>query len=139
MITLNSRTSGKIGEESAEAYLKAKGHRIITVNYRTYGGELDIVSVRKGTLVFTEVKTKSSALRGAPWEELDYKKEKALLKAAYWFKKVECFEGKVPYYIGKIKLWLKYKDTRFDLAEVFLHRGRVRQIIYTKNVIKTEM
>lgn len=138
---MNNRISGKIGEEAAEAYLKRAGHRIITVNYRTYGGELDIVSVHKGVLVFTEVKTKSSSYRGAPWEELDFKKQRALAKAAYWFRRVECADGKVPYYIGigRIRLWLKFKTTRFDLAEVFLHRGRVRQIIYTKNVIKTEM
>lgn len=138
---MNNRISGKIGEEAAEAYLKRKGHRIITVNYRTYGGELDIVSLHKGELVFTEVKTKASKWRGAPWDELSYKKEKALLKAAYWFRKTECFEGRVPYFIGigRIRFWLKYKKHRFDLVEVFLQGDKARQIIHTKNVIKTEM
>lgn len=136
---MNSRTSGRIGEEAAEAYLKRRGHRIITVNYRTYGGELDIVSVKDKVLVFTEVKTKSTSFRGAPTGELTQRKEKALLKAGYWFMRVECREGRVPYYIGKLRFSLKYKKYRYDLAEIFLEGDTVRQIIHTQNVIKTEM
>ncbi len=135
---MNSKTSGKIGEEIAEAYLKRKGHRIITVNYSTYGGELDIVSLHKGVLVFTEVKTKSSAFRGEPWQELSYVKEKKLKKAAYWFMKVDGAEGKVPYYIGKLRFGLRYYGYRYDLIEVSLKGEKPLQIIHTQNVLKTE-
>ncbi|MBQ3081189.1 MAG: YraN family protein [Clostridia bacterium] len=135
---MNNRISGKIGEAAAEAFLKRRGHRIITVNYRTYGGELDIVSVHKGILVFTEVKTKSTSFRGAPVGELTYDKERRLLKAGYWFRRVDGKEGKVPYYVGKLRFTLKYKKYRYDLVEVYLHGGTARQIIHTKNVIKTE-
>ena len=135
---MNNRTSGRIGELAAEAYLKRHGHRIITVNYRTYGGELDIVSVHKGVLVFTEVKTKSTSYRGTPAGELTYAKASALLKAGYWFRRVECSGNRVPYYLGRLRLTLKYKEYRFDLVEVALHGETARQIIHTKNVIKTE-
>ena len=137
---MNSKTSGRIGEAAAEAYLKGKGHRIITVNYRTYGGELDIVSLRGGVLVFTEVKSKSSGYRGSPRDELGGVKTKNLVRAAYWFRKTECSGGRVPYYtgIGRLRFMLKYKNYRFDLVEVFLQGDTAVQIIHTKNVIKTE-
>ena len=138
---MNNKTSGRIGElgeAAAERFLKRRGHRIVTVNYRTYGGEIDIVSVHKGTLVFTEVKTKSSRYRGAPIGELSYTKIKNLLKAGYWFERVECENHRVPYYIGRLRLTLKYKDHRFDLVEVFVEDDTARQIMHTKNVIKTE-
>lgn len=135
---MNNKTSGKIGEAAAEAFLKRRGHRIITVNYNTQGGELDIVSLHKGVLVFTEVKAKSSRYRGAPVGELSYTKINNLLKAGYWFVRVECKNHRVPYYMGRFRLALKYKSYRFDLIEVFLENDVARQIMHTKNVIKTE-
>lgn len=118
--------------------MKRRGHRIITVNYSTYGGEIDIVSVHKGVLVFTEVKTKSTSFRGAPLSELTYEKEKKLLKAGYWFRRVDGKGGRVPYYVGRLRFTLKYEKYRYDLVEVFLRGETARQIIHTKNVIKTE-
>lgn len=132
---MSSRISGRIGEDAVIAYLKKHKHRIITANYKTNGGELDIVSVKKGVLVFTEVKTKTTACRGAPLEELTPHKAAALKRAAASFIKVDGADGRVPYYIGPLRFTLGYRTHRFDLAEVCVCRDKAQQIIYTKNVL----
>jgi len=48
---------GRRGERLAAGKLEADGYRVIERNYRTREGELDIVAVRDGTIVFCEVKT----------------------------------------------------------------------------------
>src|SRR6185503_15621286 len=48
---------GRRGERLAAGKLEADGYRVIERNYRTREGELGIVAVRGGTIVFCEVKT----------------------------------------------------------------------------------
>src|SRR4051794_3752093 len=48
---------GRRGERLAAGKLESDGYRVIERNYRTREGELDIVAVRDGMLVFCEVKT----------------------------------------------------------------------------------
>jgi putative endonuclease len=48
---------GRRGERLAAGKLESDGYRVVERNYRTRHGELDIVAVRGGLLVFCEVKT----------------------------------------------------------------------------------
>lgn len=54
------RERGFEAEKLACRYLKKKGHRIITTNYTTKVGEIDIISSCRGVLVFTEVRSRKS-------------------------------------------------------------------------------
>ena len=56
---MNTKSSiGKLGEDLACDYLKSKGYRIFTRNYRAKIGEIDIIAIdRDKTLVFFEIKT----------------------------------------------------------------------------------
>lgn len=47
---------GKSYEQKAAAYLQEQGVSLITVNYRCRQGEIDIVGIHEGCLVFVEVK-----------------------------------------------------------------------------------
>jgi len=51
-----STRSGNIGESQASRYLQHRGYRILDRNARLGRGELDIVALHKGILVFVEVK-----------------------------------------------------------------------------------
>ncbi len=48
---------GRAGERAAARYLELCGCRILARNARTFGGELDIVALDGGILLFVEVKT----------------------------------------------------------------------------------
>lgn len=59
---------GRFGEDTAAAYLAAAGLTLLDRNWRCAGGELDIVAQEGTTLVFVEVKTRSTAAFGDPAE-----------------------------------------------------------------------
>jgi putative endonuclease len=51
---------GLSAESRAAAFLIAKGYRILARRFRTPLGEIDIVALRRGVLVFVEVKARDS-------------------------------------------------------------------------------
>ena len=53
-----SAPRGNAGENAVCDYLKKQGSAIIKRNYRTKGGEIDIISEKDGCIAFTEVKTR---------------------------------------------------------------------------------
>jgi putative endonuclease len=50
---------GKKGEEIAMKYLSDLGYAIVDTNVKTGRGEIDIIAMGKGMIVFVEVKTRS--------------------------------------------------------------------------------
>ena len=59
IIGKNKSNVGIIGEESAKKWLILKGYSIITQNFKTYHGEIDIVGIKDEVTYFIEVKTVS--------------------------------------------------------------------------------
>lgn len=57
---------GRRGEALAASYLEQRGYRIVTRNYRTRLGEIDIVAQDGQTLVFVEVKVRRNPRFGSP-------------------------------------------------------------------------
>lgn len=73
---------GRRGEEEAARYLASLGFRILERRFRTAAGEIDIVAREAGTLVFVEVKARSSISYGRPAEAVGRRKRARLLRAA---------------------------------------------------------
>lgn len=73
---------GRYGEELAAAWLKNKGYTIIVRNYRKPFGEVDIIALDCGCLVFVEVKTRRSKQFGLPAESVTVKKQHQISKVA---------------------------------------------------------
>jgi putative endonuclease len=63
-----NKETGRLGEDLATKFLEAKGYKILDRNYSTKFGELDIIARDGETLVFVEVKTKTSDQFGSPEE-----------------------------------------------------------------------
>ena len=78
---------GSKGEDLAAEFLKGKGYRIIGRNYKTPIGELDIIAKDGETLVFIEVKTRSSNAFGYPFEAVDSRKKHKLKNLALFYLK----------------------------------------------------
>lgn len=76
------RPIGGSGEDIAAAFLQDLGFRILTRNYRKRFGEIDIVAEEGDTLVFVEVKTRSSAAFGSPLEAVDARKQRRMARTA---------------------------------------------------------
>ena len=83
---LISNPTAKLGEEIATNYLKNKGYKIIERNFRKGYGEIDIIATFQNTLVFIEVKTRTTALFGGALESIGYHKLKSLIKTAQFYK-----------------------------------------------------
>jgi putative endonuclease len=65
-VHLKNSELGKIGEDIATSYLQNLGYEILERNWRFKRVELDIVAQIGSTLVFCEVKTRSSFSHGIP-------------------------------------------------------------------------
>jgi putative endonuclease len=76
---------GREGERVAARHLRRNGYKILYRNFRApHGGEVDIVCRDKtcATLVFIEVKTRSSLAFGAPVEAVTREKQKLIARGA---------------------------------------------------------
>lgn len=79
----NKRQSlGRWGEEFAANYLAQKGYEIIEQNMRNEYGEIDLITMFEKTLVFVEVKTRSSESFGFPEESVTAVKQAHLIDTA---------------------------------------------------------
>lgn len=104
---MSNKEVGQKGEILAQEYFKKLGYDIIEVNKRfSKLCEIDIIAKDKDTLVFAEVKTRSSEFCGSPLE--------AITKAKYQNIKTGLF-----LYLGETKI--KYKKFRIDAVSVILN------------------
>ena len=76
------RQRGQQGEQIAVTYLQRQGYRIQQQNYRSRYGEIDIIAWDGSTLVFVEVKTKTTTTFGLPQEMVDHRKQRTLTRVA---------------------------------------------------------
>jgi putative endonuclease len=76
---------GKEGERVAELYLKHKGYKLVERNYRCSAGELDLIVLDRGVVVFVEVKTRSGHGFGSPLEAVEFHKQRKMIQAAQYF------------------------------------------------------
>jgi len=76
------KSLGKRGEDAAARFLKRQGYHILVRGLDSRLGELDIVAVDGRTVVFVEVKTRSTSDAGHPTEAIDSRKEQRMTQAA---------------------------------------------------------
>jgi len=81
------KTLGRRGEEAAARFLKRLGYKILARSRRLAPGELDLVALDGRTIVFVEVKTRTSADVGHPAEAVDAVKQRKLTRLAVTFLK----------------------------------------------------
>ena len=89
---MEKKVLGRKGEELALRFLKKRGYRIIEKNYVCKMGEMDIIAKEKDTLVFVEVKTRTSTTFGPPQLAVNPTKQMQLSKVALNFLKQKNLE-----------------------------------------------
>jgi putative endonuclease len=76
------KSLGERGEDAAARYLKRQGLRILERGHDSRLGEIDIIAVDDRTVVFVEVKTRSSADAGRPEDAIDVLKQRRMTQSA---------------------------------------------------------
>ncbi len=100
---MKSKIKGELGEETAVKYLQKQKYKIIQRNFKSVTGEIDIIALDKKTLVFVEVKTRTSGFFGLPREAVNEKKQYKIARTAQDFMR--------QHKVYSLK-------TRFDVVEV---------------------
>jgi putative endonuclease len=73
---------GQSSEQMAAQFLRRNGYQILEHNYRTQAGEIDIIAMHKGALVFVEVKARRSGSYGDPKYAITPAKRRKISMAA---------------------------------------------------------
>ena len=98
---------GAWGESLAWEYLRKKKYKLVSANYRTRYGEIDLIVSNRKYLVFVEVKTRKSSDFARASEFVDYRKQSRLITTA------EIYLSQYPTDL----------QPRFDVIEVYLPDG----------------
>jgi putative endonuclease len=112
---------GTEGEDLAVRFLKKeKGYKIITRNYKTLIGEIDIIAKDGDTIVFIEVKTRTDDAFGYPFEAVNKRKKQKLKNLALLYLKNQGKESPV----------------RFDVLSILCMENGLKEIEHIKDAFE---
>jgi len=109
---------GILGERAAKKFLKQQGLKFLTANFKSDRGEIDLIFSDADCLVFAEVKTRSSEEWSRPSAAVDAQRRRRLSQCGLDYLRLL----KNP----RVKV-------RFDIVEVLLADGEVREIRHLPN------
>ena len=83
---MNRARTGQRGEAAAAKFYLDRGCRLLTHNFHTRMGELDVVVQEPdGTLVFCEVKTRAKDSLDTPAAAVNAAKQRRIIASAAWY------------------------------------------------------
>ena len=100
---LKALSFGRESEKRAASFLKKNGYTIIDKNYSCRQGEIDLIASDGDTLVFCEVKARSSKAFGTPLEGITKAKAAKIRKSAEHY---------------MLRKGIKNVDCRFDVVTI---------------------
>jgi putative endonuclease len=103
-----TKATGRRGEEAVVLWLEREGYQIITQNFQTRLGEVDIIATRDEVMAFVEVKTRNNVYFPMS-QTITYAKQQRIIKAAKYFISSQQLRDKV---------------FRFDIALVRIEYGK---------------
>ena len=108
----STREKGELGEKRAKEYLVSLGYTVLTTNFFSSFGEIDIVGMKENVVVFFEVKSWSTF----GTEELERSVNKKKLRRIQ--KTAEEYRRKFPQY--------EEKQFQFDLIFIDISNNEVK-------------
>ena len=109
---------GRLGERAAKRHLRRRGLKFLAANFRSARGEIDLIFRDGDCLVFVEVKARSSEEWTRPAAAVNAHKRRLLSQTALDYLRLL----KNP----EVKI-------RFDIVEVLLANGAVREVRHLPN------
>ncbi len=114
---------GDSGERVAALFLEQRGYKILERNFRTRGGEIDLIAEDADGLAFVEVRTRRGDLAGAPEESLTPRKRARLIAMAVEF-------------LSRHAEWAE-RPWRIDFVAIELEQnGKVKRIEVIKSAVE---
>lgn len=108
---------GRQGEALACRFLEEKGYIILARNFVWQKHEIDIIAQDKNEIVFIEVKERETDVFGEPYEAVNLKKQKIIIRVA-------------DYYLQKFNINF---EARFDIISIILERNSSPKIEHLIN------
>lgn len=105
---MTTREIGAQGEMFAAQILQEQGMKILSRNYYTPYGEIDLVIQDKGCIAFVEVKTRRAGSVTRPAEAVDRRKRERIIRSAV------CYLMEYPVDL----------QPRFDVFEIVTKKGK---------------
>jgi putative endonuclease len=122
---MDRQTLGDWGEEKGLRYLSDQGYQLLTRNWRTREGEIDLVMKQDLTIVFVEVKTRKTDRFGFPEESITPGKQKRLRKTCLAYLQENDYED---------------RDWRIDVVAIEATRsGEITRLDHYENAVEDEM
>ncbi len=115
---MNSK--GKLGEIEAFKYLKRKRYNLITSNFSSRFGEIDLIVQNKKYICFVEVKERDCASSALPKEFVDENKQRKIIKTAQYY----------------LMLYPTKKQPRFDVVEIYTDNNTIKSIKHLENAFQ---
>ena len=82
MASRTNNLKGRAGEDRAAAFLEQAGYKIVRRNLRLPGGEIDLVCRDRDTIVFVEVKLRTTGRFGSALSGVNGAKRRTLRRLA---------------------------------------------------------
>ncbi|MBQ8596698.1 MAG: YraN family protein [Lachnospiraceae bacterium] len=82
----NTVATGRQYEEAAYKYLEKAGMKMLEKNFRSRQGEVDLIGIHQGCLVFVEVKYRRSNKSGMPEEAVGEAKQKKICQTSDYYR-----------------------------------------------------
>jgi len=121
---MKNKELGALGEKLARQRLKRAGYKIVTANYRSLQGEVDLIARHKACLVFVEVKCRRDTAFGPPEEAVTATKQKKLVHVAEFYIQHEAPDT---------------REWRIDVVAIELDdRNRPRRIEIIENAVNQQ-
>lgn len=80
-----SLIKGHIAEDAALLYLTQQGLKLVTKNFRSRWGEIDLIMQHPKSLVFVEVRYRKSSYFGGGSASVDARKQRKLIRTALYY------------------------------------------------------
>lgn len=110
---MHATTRGVAGEVLAARFLRDKGYRIMSSNYHSRFGEIDIIAQDGQYIVFVEVKARSENSFFMPREAVTEDKQDKILKTAAMY--IRCYPSNLQPRFDVVEVWVADKDPMIPL------------------------
>lgn len=103
---------GRKGEELACQFLAQKKFKILSRNFHSRYGEIDIIASRDGIMHFCEVKTRTTMTFGTPEEAVNSKKLQKMKKT------IQCYQQQFGYAPWQVDLLALHLTSTLELRKI---------------------